>query len=120
MGQEVYAILKESVQSGGITEFTRKDFLSRLPERFNKYDGLNIRKRLYDVLNIFIAIKFIRKIRSKFAINQDAFLKPQEPELTLSRRNSKAQTQPQFKAVVKSFAKKHEEFLQLINHAVGL
>ena len=110
LAQEIYAIIREARESRQITYFTRKEFLSKIPARFYQYDGLNVRKRLYDVLNIFIAIKYLRKEGSKFYLNTDELAVPKG-------KKGKAALQAPVDDPM-NFALRQREFLEKVNQVV--
>lgn len=112
LAQEIYAIIREARESRQVTYFTRKEFLAKIPARFYHYDGLNVRKRLYDVLNIFIAIKYLRKEGSKFYLNSD------EPGIASKGKRGKSPHQ-NADPNKKDFTLRQREFLEKVNQAVG-
>lgn len=56
--------------------FTYKQMMVRLIDQFPTYKNMNLKKRLYDVLNIFVALGYLTKQKSNFFIQRTAIETP--------------------------------------------
>ena len=102
--------MKELIQNG-TGSFNRRLLISKIPKVFYNYDDLNVRKRLYDVLNIFLAIGYLKKEKSKFVINKSCF---EQKQFNLIDRPSLRTTGE------KNFSDKQQKFFDLVTRAVFL
>lgn len=82
--------------------FTYSGLLAELVSQFPEYKNMNLKKRLYDVLNIFIALEYLNKEKSAFKINEHAFINAVPPSLS-----GKSGPQARFSA-------KQEKFLSMV------
>ena len=109
LAQEIYTIIKEFLQADTIY-FSRRVLIGKIPKVFYNYDDLNVRKRLYDVLNIFLAIGYLKKEKSKFVINRASF--EQKSTLATDRLSLKHFTE-------KRFPDKQQKFFEIVSKAVS-
>ena len=56
--------------------FTYKQMMLRLIDQFPTYKNMNLKKRLYDVLNIFVALGYLSKQKSNFLIQKTVIEAP--------------------------------------------
>lgn len=71
-----------------------------------KYKYCNIRKRVYDVMNIYIAIGFIKKVKTTFYVNENTMIKP-----LLARKNDQNDDKKFMSAKQDIFLSKIEELV---------
>lgn len=56
----------------GQKSFGYKTLMNQLIDQFPTYKNMNLKKRLYDVLNIFIALEYLSKEKTQFLINYES------------------------------------------------
>jgi hypothetical protein len=70
LSQEIFQIIKE-FKNNGFTFFSRKMIFERLKIKFENEKAINIQKRMYDVINIFVSLEILKKKDNSFHINEN-------------------------------------------------
>ena len=103
MSNEIYSIL-QNMELDDKKIISRKEIFKLITNKFSGEKDLNLRKRMYDVLNIYQPLNIIRKNKKKFEIVGTA------PYKFLSGKNSK---------ISKGVVRKYDKLVLEIKKAVS-